>query len=234
MSRTSSPNPAKRNDLTAPWWVILLILALAVPLSLVTRGDNILSIDREATGSVQRLDGQPWQGIADIGNLLGESTYAVAIALVLLLVAIARRDLRDVAFLCLLLVLRSATVVLKGIFGSPRPTIDVAEVVGTFDGFGFPSGHAVTSATALGGLAFLIFRHARLSAAACPAVQLLWLVGVLMTGYARIWYGAHWLTDVIGGSLVGLAIVLVSANLSALLNSWLKAPRGRPVEATRS
>lgn len=234
MSPTSSPYPAKRNDLTAPWWVTLVVLALAVPLSLVTRGANILSIDREATGTVQRLDGQPWRGIADVGNVLGESTYAVTIALVLLLVAIGHRDLRDVAFLCLLLVLRSATAVLKGIFGSPRPTIDVAEVVGTFDGFGFPSGHAVTSATALGGLAFLVLRHARLGAGGRWAVMVLWLLGVAMTGYARIWFGAHWLTDVIGGSLIGILIVLVSANLSALLNSWLKAPERRPAEVTRS
>jgi len=234
MFHTSSPSSAKRNELTVPWWVILVILALALPLSLVTRGDNILSLDQEATSVVQRLDGQPWQGIADVGNVLGESTYAVAIALVLLLVAIARRSLRDVAFLCLLLVLRSATAVLKGIFGSPRPTIDVAEVVGTFDGFGFPSGHAVTSATALGGLAFLVLRHAHLGGGARWAVLLLWLLGVAMTCYARIWYGAHWLTDVIGGSLVGIVIVLVSANLSSLINSWLKAPHRRPVEVTRT
>lgn len=234
MSRTSSACATSRNDLTLPWLVVLVILLLAVPLSLVTRGDNILSIDREVMGSVQRLDGQPWRGIADVGNVLGESTYAVAVALVLLLVAIARRDLRDVVFLCLLLVLRSATAVLKGIFGSPRPTLDVAEVVGTFDGFGFPSGHAVTSATALGGLAFLVFRHFRPGAAACWTIVSLWLLGVTLTGFARIWFGAHWLTDVIGGSLVGIGIVLASANLSALITTWVKAPRRRPVEVIRS
>lgn len=229
MSPSTPAYPTGRSDLTVPWLVVLVVLLLAVPLSLITRGDNILSIDREATTSVQRLDGQSWPAIADIGNLLGEGTYAVAVALVLLLVALARRDLRDVAFLCLLLVLRSATAVLKGIFGSPRPTVDVAEVVGTFDGFGFPSGHAVTSATALGGLAFLVFRHFRLGAGTRRGVILLWFLGVTMTGFARIWFGAHWLTDVIGGSLVGVVIVLASANLSALITTWVKAPRRRPI-----
>lgn len=43
------------------------------------------------------------------------------------------------------------------------------------------------------------------------------MICVTLTGYARVWVGAHWLTDTIGGTMIGATIVLVSANLSALI-----------------
>ncbi len=212
--------PSIKAKLTASWLLIIEVALLAILLSIMTTGANTLPIDSETTGAVQQLDGQPWQAIAQVGNALGESTYAVTVAIVLLAIAVVRRNPRDIAFLSALLILRSATTLLKGVFDSPRPTRDMAEVLETFQGYGFPSGHAVTSATALGGLAFLLARHFE-----SPSVRWcivgFWLLGVAMTGYARIWVGAHWLTDVVGGSLYGIAIVLLAANISAWAAGWI-------------
>lgn len=215
---TDAPNLKAR--LTASWLVIIVVALLAILLSIMTRGANTLSIDSETTDAVQQLDGQPWQAIAQVGNALGESTYAVTVAILLLAVAVVRRNPRDIAFLCALLILRSGTTLLKGVFDSPRPTRDMAEVLETFQGYGFPSGHAVTSATALGGLAFLLVRHFEAQSVRW-CIAALWLLGMVMTSYARIWVGAHWLTDVVGGSLYGIVIVLLAANISALTAGWI-------------
>lgn len=221
MTGTGGDDSRRRADLVASWPAIIAVALLAILLSMMTRGANTLSIDRRTTDAVQQLDGQPWQVIAQVGNGLGESTYAVTVAIVILAVAVVRRDPRDIAFLCTLLILRGATTLLKELFNSPRPTRDMAEVLETFDGFGFPSGHAVTSATALGGLGFLLARHFQARAARW-CIAALWLLGMAMTGYARIWVGAHWLTDVVGGSLYGIAIVLLAANMSALVVEWIR------------
>lgn len=208
--------PERRPDLDVSWLVIVAVFILASMLSLFARGGNTLRIDRETTRLLQELDGQPWQTLADVGNALGESVYAVPVALLLLAVNLVRRNVRNTLFLLVLLVLRGAATVLKGLFDSPRPTIDAAEVVGNFDGFGFPSGHALTSTIALGGLAFLAARRTD-STRVRVVLGAVWLAGMAMTGFARIWIGAHWMTDVIGGSLYGLGVVLLAANLSASL-----------------
>lgn len=222
-----------RNNLTVNWLPIVAVLLLAVIFSVAGQGANTLAIDRETTNAVQRLDGQPWESIARVGNALGESPYAIAVAVMVLVISIVRRDLRDAAFLCILLILRGAATSLKWLFESPRPTRDVAEVLETFDGFGFPSGHAVTSAVALGGVAFLIARRFPATNAQW-GLAVLWMLGMVMTGYARIWVGAHWLTDVAGGSLYGVAIVLIAANVSAIIAARIEERRHHQPRVIRS
>src|SRR3546814_14785813 len=82
----------------------------------------------------------------------------------------------------------------------PRPP-------GAPDGFGFPS-IAVTMATiTLGFFAVLVAR-------ALPGRRRVWpyVVGgaiVAMIGFARLYLGAHWLSDVVCGALLGLVLLLV-------------------------
>ena len=84
--------------------------------------------------------------------------------------------------------------------------IDMPRPPGAPDGFGFPS-IAVTMATiTLGFFAVLIAR-------ALPGRRRVWpyVVGgavVAMISFARLYLGAHWLSDVVGGVLLGIAWLL--------------------------
>jgi undecaprenyl-diphosphatase len=207
-----------------PWWIIGALLLLAVSLSMIARGMSTLAIDREATITVQRLDGEPWRALAWIGNAFGFNPATSGLAVILLLAAVFRQDVRGAAFLVLLVSFRALANGLKPVFDSPRPTADVAEILASVDGLGFPSGHAMSSAVLFGGLTFLAIRQFGWCGPTryAPGVA---IAGVALTGYARIWVGAHWLTDVIGGAIYGLAIVLVAANVSLIIESWVSRHR---------
>jgi membrane protein DedA with SNARE-associated domain len=86
-------------------------------------------------------------------------------------------------------------------------TVDVVRPPGASSGFGFPS-IAVTMCTiAFGFFAVLIARE-------MPGRDRVWpymvsgLV-VALIGFARLYLGAHWLSDVIGGMLLGIVWILV-------------------------
>ncbi len=214
-----APGPHRPvSALTSPWPVIAVLLGMVLVLSLFARGSGTLWIDARTTGFVQDLDGSVFSAIAAVGNAIGYFRIALPLwALATIGAALARRR-RALAFLIILLALRGAATILKGVFDSPRPTAEVAELVGTHEGLGFPSGHSVTASVAVGGVAFLALQTVSSRRARFTAV-FVWTICVMLTGFARIWVGAHWLTDTIGGTLVGGAIVLISANLSARVDT---------------
>lgn len=205
-------------SLTCPWSLIVALITLVGILSLLAHGSGTLSVDTLTTDWVQSLDRPVFSALADLGNGIGNFRIALPLWAMAAVAATALKRRRELVFLIVLLSLRGAATILKGVFASPRPTSEVAELVGTHEGLGFPSGHAVTASVAVGGIVFLALRHAP-SRSVRLALVLTWCVCVALTAYARIWVGAHWLTDTIGGTLVGAAIVLVSANVSALVDA---------------
>ncbi|WP_217231207.1 phosphatase PAP2 family protein [Streptomyces anulatus] len=74
----------------------------------------------------------------------------------------------------------------------------------------FPSGHAMTAVVSCGLLVWLLRLYGAGSVArgAVLAVAVVSAVGVAAT---RVYLGVHWLTDVVGGALLGVAVVALSA-----------------------
>ncbi|MFH9199401.1 phosphatase PAP2 family protein [Streptomyces anulatus] len=74
----------------------------------------------------------------------------------------------------------------------------------------FPSGHAMTAVVSCGLLVWLLrlYGAGPVARGAVLAVAVVSAVGVAAT---RVYLGVHWLTDVVGGSLLGVAVVALGA-----------------------
>jgi undecaprenyl-diphosphatase len=94
---------------------------------------------------------------------------------------------------------------IKAAVGRPRPP--PAIWIGHFAGAAFPSGHATQSVACYATLAVILGtgRSARAKAALWGAAMLI----ALIVGASRIYLGAHWLTDVLGGYALGALLVAV-------------------------
>jgi len=103
---------------------------------------------------------------------------------------------------------------LKLAFQRPRPDLSWRLIAQS--GYSFPSGHALTSMVVFGLLLYLVRRYVTNKTRANALTALL-LIPLIFVGLSRIYLGVHFPTDVLGGWLLGLAIVAAAgAVVSAL------------------
>jgi undecaprenyl-diphosphatase len=140
------------------------------------------------------------------------STWAIIIvgALVLLVGWLSGRPRDGVAGALTITIGSLIIAILKRVFERVRPDLDPVIVA---LGYSFPSGHAANSMVAYGVLGVLV---ARLPwpAAIRVAIDVVLALIVFDVGLSRVWLGVHYPTDVVGGWLLGGAIVLTYAALT--------------------
>lgn len=95
---------------------------------------------------------------------------------------------------------------LKIIFARARPTLWPALVQEKT--YSFPSGHATMATVFFGGLVAVAFHLSRKRSVRITALSLSVLL-VLAVAASRVYLGAHWASDTIGGILVGLFWVVL-------------------------
>ena len=99
--------------------------------------------------------------------------------------------------------------VLKVAFARERPML--FEVIVRPESYSFPSGHTAVSTAVYGALATSWAEHRPRHRV---ATYLLAALGVGLIALSRVYLGVHWPTDILGGALVGLAILAAFESLS--------------------
>jgi undecaprenyl-diphosphatase len=135
-------------------------------------------------------------------TLLG--TGRVTVVLLILAWLVLARQWRRASTAVLLALVAGGTrllvTVIKLLTTRTRP--DIADLLTSAPGYAFPSGHSAQAAATYGVIAFLLAGRLRRWG---PRVSA-WAAAVLITllvGFSRLYLGAHWLTDVLGGFALG-------------------------------
>jgi membrane-associated phospholipid phosphatase len=162
---------------------------------------------------LQRIPGL--QTPMEIVSVLGYGWWPYLLTGLTVLALIARRRLTEVAFL-----VASAAVAgllnqgVKVAIGRPRPSPALVTVTRRLTDQSFPSGHVMFYVSFFGFLFFLAYREPGRSAIKA-GVMILASVAILLVGASRVYLGAHWPSDVLGGYL--LAIAWLAAVIEAYL-----------------
>jgi undecaprenyl-diphosphatase len=97
-----------------------------------------------------------------------------------------------------------------------RPSAEIVWISGDTDGYSFPSGHVTSYVVVLGALALFSTRSIRQRAFRW-LVHASLILALVAVGISRIYLGAHWVSDVVAGYAVGMAIL---AGIFSLWRRW--------------
>jgi membrane-associated phospholipid phosphatase len=200
-----------------------LFMALVVGILI---GGPLVRFDRSTADTLHTYA----SGASDLTNslhIVGILGSLEALALVSLLVAVVLLVQRCwsslAAWLVAVLGGEALNLLLKDLFARPRPHFERPLLVET--SYSFPSGQAMESLVVYGMLAYfavltLSGRGKRAGSVGGAAVL------VILIGFSRVYLGAHYVSDVIGGFAAG------GAWLSAVITGW-ETIRRRDVASQR-
>jgi undecaprenyl-diphosphatase len=165
----------------------------------------------------------PLRWLAETLTWAGNSTPTIFVAgTATALLLVARQRLLALLLIAAVM-LRALSPVLKDLVERPRPSPELVDVANQLNNYSFPSGH-VLGATLLYGFLVYAAEHAVESLRIRRAVQAGCVSMMMLMGYARVELGEHWPTDVLGGWLIGLLLVVGLAWLHRVLSEPPAAP----------
>ena len=196
---------------------VVALMALVVPAA-------PLGVDESWSDAMTSIRTSFLTDVALVFNWLGRSVgWALSVAAVAVVLITRRRWLALLAFGVTEALTSLSSTLLKILVGRPRPPNGLVDPVGS----SFPSGHAAYAAATCVALILLF---------TAPERRRRWwsalaALGVIGMAWSRTYLQVHWLSDVIGGSVLGVGVAL-SVFAGAQLLTRPSEPRAAPVRAS--
>lgn len=162
------------------------------------------SIDRGFSAKVQQHRYPVLDTAMKLISYPGYTEYAGFIVLGVALIFLLGRYKKEALFVVFTLASGIVSSLVKMLVNRPRPSADIVRVIEETRQQSFPSGHTQFYVVFFGFLVVLMYTLKNLSRWLRLCVGSFSLLLIFIIPFSRVYLGAHWFTDVIGGFMLGL------------------------------
>lgn len=146
-------------------------------------------------------------GVMKVVTSLGDSWFLVLVAILFIIFVHDKKD--GVAAIVCLGGGAGLNHLLKNVVRRARP---FANQLVSVSGFSFPSGHSTSSMVFYGFLIYLIYKKCNNKIVRNVSIISLGIL-ILMIGLSRVYLGVHYISDVIGGFILGILYLIFYVNM---------------------
>jgi membrane-associated phospholipid phosphatase len=201
------------------WLTVYLVALLALlALALAAHAYSVLPGDLPFTRELQETHNPIIANVLTFVSYIGFPTQSTIILILVILGLIVFRLRLEAVFLLLTLAADGIGSLVKTMVNRSRPSSSLVHVVQRITSPSFPSGHTLHYVVFYGFLAFVFATSFRSSWGRNLLIAIC-VVLIALVGPSRVFLGEHWLTDVVGGYLLGglLLVPIIAGYL------WAKA-----------
>lgn len=190
-----------------------VLLTIFIVLTIFVLSKDYLILDQKFYNIVsENLIDDPTTNILRFITLFGGALFLIIFALVSIITL--KNKKYSIAICINLIFSASVNYIIKLIVERPRPSVlRLTEETG----YSFPSGHSMTSLAFYGFIIYLLFKYQK-DKNKRNIISVLLSILILLIGFSRIYLGVHYLSDVLGGFLLGGIYLILYTEMFETVN----------------
>ena len=186
--------------------ISVFLLLCFILLTIFVINNKIYRIDKLIYAFVISFKCKRLTDVLRLFTTLGNEYFTIIMLLILFIVFIYKKKLKLYKYIFINVVLGSSIMwILKHIIKRPRPYWKWIKQ----SGYSYPSGHTIAAFLLYGTLILLV--NKKIKGNLKYICYLMLSIIMLLIGISRIYFGAHYISDVIASILLALVILIISS-----------------------
>lgn len=187
------------------YYLIAILLILFIALTVFVVGDKTIGLDEGVFNRLSTLKTDSLTKFLYVITTLASTAGIVVLLVFTMVLFLRKKALSDFKYVVgnvavAVVLMQTLKLIIKRVRPAWKWIVQ--------DGFSYPSGHTISAFVFYGTLILLVNKKVK-GKLRKPLISLLSLM-IILTGISRVYFGVHYLTDVLASVILGSIILIVS------------------------